>query len=553
MCCNGTANWKREVVPDHKFDFVDTRDYHSNSWGIRLQYMWLYILLTKSLLVYLSDLYTAITMLSSSSWSNGIFARCTQLGLNNCVVVDFQIGKWIFVGCIILGYLLLIYEGWKAKKIIVSRDISYAFTNVMANNYYSLRSYDHFCFFCQIENSTKKKDDFAFFIFFTFKGWKSLIFSDGPRQAINALTLYSFWLVNQGSFQKMQVYFDAQILATKGLLISILFTTVVFFGSLLLLIIAALCYIPLLCYIQGNLKEYCCHKVDKRISELMKRKNRQRIAKQAQLAQKEARGDFSHLKNKKGELLRNPAPQPTLPQVSIDDDDQASLGPHRGAGGKAGYAPSHATSSAKDDPYYASSNYPDYPPSLHSALPEYPPPMPLYEQNPHHYGYPHLMGTQQGGKVDYEDSMYGGESGDPTGPDYAHVPRSGMITPARRIWHTLLLPPALRSDTRPLHNPSIHITNNYHQQQVLQQQHPQEQEQYLRQGSGNQDRGVYNGSVLATAANGHPGVHRRTRSNAAYPDYPPSPHQPQDQYQQYGRGEYGHNGGHDDYMHSHAM
>jgi hypothetical protein len=81
----------------------------------------------------------------------------------------------------------LAYEARKAKKIIASRDISFAFTNVMAQNYYSLRmsqhppdnllsltgrsgSYDHFCFFCHINDSTKKKDDFAFFIFFTFKG-----------------------------------------------------------------------------------------------------------------------------------------------------------------------------------------------------------------------------------------------------------------------------------------------------------------------------------------------------------------------------------------------
>ena len=79
------------------------------------------------------------------------------------------------------------YEARKSKKIIASRDISYAFTNVMANHYYSLRkslsnfinnciihpirlgSYDHFCFFDHISNSTKKKDEFAFFIFFTFK------------------------------------------------------------------------------------------------------------------------------------------------------------------------------------------------------------------------------------------------------------------------------------------------------------------------------------------------------------------------------------------------
>ena len=34
----------------------------------------------------------------------------------------------------------LAYEGRKTKRIIASRDISYAFTNVMANNYYSLRT-----------------------------------------------------------------------------------------------------------------------------------------------------------------------------------------------------------------------------------------------------------------------------------------------------------------------------------------------------------------------------------------------------------------------------
>ncbi len=33
----------------------------------------------------------------------------------------------------------LAYEAYKSKKIIQSRDISYAFTNVMANHYYSLR------------------------------------------------------------------------------------------------------------------------------------------------------------------------------------------------------------------------------------------------------------------------------------------------------------------------------------------------------------------------------------------------------------------------------
>ncbi len=61
-------------------------------------------------------------------------------------------------------------------------------------------------------------------------------------------------------------------------------TVLIFAGSLILLIAAGVLYVPLLCYIQGNLKvgrhrrldtrdvaltltvpvqEYCCHKIDK--------------------------------------------------------------------------------------------------------------------------------------------------------------------------------------------------------------------------------------------------------------------------------------------------
>jgi hypothetical protein len=99
-----------------------------------------------------------------------------------CIPVTFQLAE------LDIYPTKLAYEGRKAKRIIASRDISYSFTNVMANNYYSLRknpfpgrqtmysvdiphvgSYDHFCFFDHIQQSKKKKDSFAFFIFFTFK------------------------------------------------------------------------------------------------------------------------------------------------------------------------------------------------------------------------------------------------------------------------------------------------------------------------------------------------------------------------------------------------
>jgi len=41
-------------------------------------------------------------------------------------------------------------------------------------------------------------------------------------------------------------------------------------------------------------------------------------------------GDFSHLKNKKGEIVGKPLPQPTLPNLSVDDDDDTTSISKRG-------------------------------------------------------------------------------------------------------------------------------------------------------------------------------------------------------------------------------
>jgi len=313
MCCSG-ARWKREEVPDHKWDFVDVREFHNSGIISYLQYGFLYVLVIKSVLVYASDIYTMVLLLASNHWAGSILESSAGSSAMN---VPFKIGKWIFFGCIIFSFLLLFWEAKKSRAIIRSRDISYAFTNVMANNYYSMKSYDHFCFFAQINNSKKKKDDFAFFVFFTFKGWKRLLLADAPRQVINGITLYSFARSVKFTTDISKWYNGS--FAKASVLLSMAFTVTIWVGSFILLMAAAFLYVPLLCYIQGNLKEYCCHKVDKRIAELMKRKNRKRLAKEAALLRKEAMGDYSHLKDKKGQFKAAPLPQPTLPQIGLHE------------------------------------------------------------------------------------------------------------------------------------------------------------------------------------------------------------------------------------------
>ncbi|KAJ3511498.1 hypothetical protein NLJ89_g4060 [Agrocybe chaxingu] len=382
MCCGG-PKWKREVVPDHKFDFINTQEFNDRGFMMRMKYLWLYIIVLKSFLVYVLDIFSAITMLTTNNWANEIFKQCANI--KGCFFIPFNTGKWLFPH----QSRQLAYESRKAKKIIASRDISYAFTNVMANNYYSLRSYDHFCFFDHISNSTKTSDDFAFFVFFVFKSWKRLLLADTPRQTINALTLYAVWLVkkdNKGEWYDVTKYFKGNSLSTSALTITSFFTVAVCAGSLLLLFVAAICYVPLLLHIRGNLKEYCCHKVDKRIGDIMKRKQKERRAAAAKLAQKEAMGDYSHLKNKKGEFIAQPLPQPTLPNLSVDDDDASSMHTR--------VAPSIAPSKYTQDYYYEKGS-------------EYPPPMPAY--NPyatHQSGDSYAQYNPSSATIHYDDPIY---------------------------------------------------------------------------------------------------------------------------------------------------
>lgn len=65
--------------------------------------------------------------------------------------------------------------------------------------------------------------------------------------------LYSFGQANGWQTSNIPAYWD-QDPVTAMLLFSMIATVLIFAGSMVLLIAAAVLYVPLLCYIQGNLK-----------------------------------------------------------------------------------------------------------------------------------------------------------------------------------------------------------------------------------------------------------------------------------------------------------
>jgi hypothetical protein len=172
--------------------------------------------------------------------------------------------------------------------VIDSRDISYAFTNLIANDYYSFSTY---LLNRSLNAMAKRADNQKTMILSAYSvisihqrkekmislsgssslskvsivviqgsdpraddlGWKRLLLADGPRQSINALVLYSFAYSFGFQTHDIPAYWDRSPI-TAMLLFAQLATVLIFAGSLILLVAAALLYVPLLCYIQGNLK-----------------------------------------------------------------------------------------------------------------------------------------------------------------------------------------------------------------------------------------------------------------------------------------------------------
>ncbi|KAI9033869.1 hypothetical protein CLU79DRAFT_692580 [Phycomyces nitens] len=257
--------WKREHVADHKFDFVDVDEFHDSGCWMAFKFILLYFSIAVSTLVYCAELWTAgILLIYDAS-----IIDCSQIMPTFYPLIRFEISKWIYVGCIILSFLLLAWESIKAKKIIKSRNISYAATNVMASRFYSMKSYSHFCLFQTIHASRKLTDYVAFFVFFTLKGWKRLLFAQSPRQIIAGMTVYallrSAWTNKDNNFEFTTNWSEyGEDWSQRMALVLMSFTCILWCLSFLSFVLSCLLYLPVLCHIQGNLKEYCCHKIDKR-------------------------------------------------------------------------------------------------------------------------------------------------------------------------------------------------------------------------------------------------------------------------------------------------
>lgn len=277
---------------------MDIEEYDQGSAWLRFKYIFVYLAVFRSCLIYLSDVAAVVFLfypLQVERERERVCA-CIRESFDACPLIIFQVDtigtsfsppavagleflKWMYLFCLVMAIVLLAIDIRKAKRIVESRDISLAFTSTIAYRYYSIQWYPYYCFFAEVRTMTKLKDNIALFVFFRLRGmcdndnafymrsrslysprytgWKRLLLVEAPRNMISIFTLYFAY---KRIFEKGN---SANLIATVGLAL-ITMSTAFFVFSALTTVIALYMYLPLVMDVQGNLKEYVCHKINKR-------------------------------------------------------------------------------------------------------------------------------------------------------------------------------------------------------------------------------------------------------------------------------------------------
>ncbi|KAB5542970.1 hypothetical protein GE09DRAFT_232691 [Coniochaeta sp. 2T2.1] len=265
-----------EVRPEQKWDYISLNDFKSSSCLTPFAYCYLWFSLFLSIAVYGVDTFTAVNLLLFDKWSSDI--ELTQL-------VPFDIAKWIFSVCIILSVINLLYEHIRANRVMRRGSVAECYLDSLAARLESIRlggqGYKRFLVFAELTKSKKGAEYVALFSYFSFQSWLRVIVCSGPRQGINALTLYSVYtskLVIEGQdfesslmsfFSKIKALGVQQMLILSGMM----FTLVIWLFSFLSLLTAALFFVFFLwSYIpkeDGGLSGYCERKANKRLLQIV--------------------------------------------------------------------------------------------------------------------------------------------------------------------------------------------------------------------------------------------------------------------------------------------
>lgn len=125
-------------------------------------------MLVVSVAVYALDSYTAVNLLILDQWSSKIEPD-----------IPLEISKWVFSGCIILSFLNLGWESWRAFRVIKRGNVAASYLDPLAVRWESIRmgsgqGWKRFLVFAELTKSKKGAEYVALFTYFSLQGRSSV-------------------------------------------------------------------------------------------------------------------------------------------------------------------------------------------------------------------------------------------------------------------------------------------------------------------------------------------------------------------------------------------
>ena len=145
MGCCGEREKLGEGTPEQRWDYIvanigprisigntnscqNLSDFKPTSCFAPLSYGILYISLLISVAVYVVDTWTAANLLFFNRWSGQVQP-----------IIPFDIARWIFAGCIILSWILLVYRWLRAIRVMRSGIVAASYLDPLAVRVQSIR------------------------------------------------------------------------------------------------------------------------------------------------------------------------------------------------------------------------------------------------------------------------------------------------------------------------------------------------------------------------------------------------------------------------------
>ncbi|KAI5960786.1 KCH1 [Candida pseudojiufengensis] len=251
------------------FNMVKINDFHNYNCSTIFWYFYMWIIIFLSLILLAIDIYSCLNILVFHKWGTGDYKPYA-----------YSIAKWIFTGCIIFQFILLIYYWIWAIHIYKSKNIALVYLSSICKKIYSIKNYNYFCLFNSIDEG-KFFDVCCFLSYYEiYENALQILIADTPRQVINVLTLRYY---ATGGELNNDILGNIQEIAKTNLNLSIIlsfmclsvFIYAIFFFKFLFGIIM---YIPLKCVlVEGKyrtLKSYCSYLINESVSQAVMKHHR---------------------------------------------------------------------------------------------------------------------------------------------------------------------------------------------------------------------------------------------------------------------------------------